>query len=503
MRTRRITAVVLVALVVLAAACSSSGSDAVGSSDTTAPAIGRAAPTGPSATFRPLTGGSGVFLGASRPVGDLASVGYAETEYAASGTAVSYTSAGDLPADGRFQLQPGPGADYATRVLVRRPTDPARFNGTVVVEWLNVSGGVDAAPDYTYLSDELLRGGYAWVGVSAQRIGVEGGPVLVKVPGGENSGAGKGLRAIDSARYGQLHHPGDAFSYDIFTQVGRGLLATGAGAPLAGLDVERLLAVGESQSAYALTTYVDGVQPLAHVYDGFLIHSRGGSPAPLGAPGSGIDLASSLAGAPTIIRTDLDVPVIVVETETDVLGLLDYDPARQPDSDRFRLWEIAGTAHADHVQIGDTEAVLGCSEPVNRGQQVYVLRAAIHDLDGWVADGTAPPRAPRLDIDRSTTPPTYVRDTVGNVRGGIRTPVVDAPVDVLSGLPVPGVSTICILFGSTTPIPAAQLSSLYPSRADYLAAYQQATDAAIAAGFVLPADRAAVLADADPSRIAG
>ena len=105
------------------------------------------------------------------------------SEYSASGTAVSYTSAGDLPANGMFQLQPGPSADYATRVLVRRPTDPNAFNGTVVVEWLNVSGGVDAGPDYTYLSDELIRGGYAWVGVSAQRIGVEGGPVLVSVPG--------------------------------------------------------------------------------------------------------------------------------------------------------------------------------------------------------------------------------------------------------------------------------------------------------------------------------
>ena len=56
--------------------------------------------------------------------------------------------------------------------LVRMPSDPAKFSGTVVVEWLNVSGGVDADPDWTSLHEEIVRRGDAWVGVSAQRIGV-------------------------------------------------------------------------------------------------------------------------------------------------------------------------------------------------------------------------------------------------------------------------------------------------------------------------------------------
>ncbi len=77
----------------------------------------------------------------------------------------------------------------------------------------------------------------------------------------------------------------------------------------------------------------------------------------------------------------------------------------------------------------------------------------------------------------------------------------DAPVDVLSGLPAPGASVICILFGTTTPIPAAQLTARYPTRDDYLAAYEKATDAAIDAGFVLPEDRKTALAEAQPDRI--
>ncbi len=43
-------------------------------------------------------------------------------------------------------------------------------------------------------------------------------------------------------------------------------------------------AVGESQSAFALTTYVDGVQPLTKAFDGFLVHSRGGAGLGLALP---------------------------------------------------------------------------------------------------------------------------------------------------------------------------------------------------------------------------
>jgi len=47
----------------------------------------------------------------------------------------------------------------------------------VIVEWLNVSGGVDAAPDWIQGHVELIRDGFAWIGVSAQFVGVEGAVV--------------------------------------------------------------------------------------------------------------------------------------------------------------------------------------------------------------------------------------------------------------------------------------------------------------------------------------
>jgi len=467
---------------------------------TSTTAAERVRPDGPAATFAPLTGGNGRFLLTASTGPDLAAAGYTETEFAASGTATAYTQDGELPADGRLALRPTTSAPYSTRVVVRRPATDAAFNGTMVVEWLNVSSGADASPDYAYLSDELVRKGYAWAGVSAQRIGIEGGDVAVPVSLGIDTGAGKGIRTIDPERYGALRHPGDAYSYDIFTQIGRALRGDSAPGPATdGLEVDRVLAVGESQSAFALTTYANGVQPLTDAFDGFLIHSRGGAGAPLGAPDSGIDITSTVLGPPTLLRTDLDVPTIVVQTETDVLGILNYSPSRQPDTDRLRVWEVAGTAHADRFQIGPVESALGCAGPINNGQQAFVMRAALRDLDEWAAGGDAPPTAEPLAIEESSGSPEFVLDDVGNVTGGVRTPAVEAPTAVLSGLPAEGASIICILMGSTSPLPAEQLATRYPEPDDYATAWAAATDATIDAGFFLPEDRAAIIADARPT----
>ena len=121
-----------------------------------------------------------------------------------SGTATSYRRRRiRCPADGMFELEPAGEADYVTRIIVRRPADPEAFNGTVVQEWLNVSAGADSQPDYTYLADELLRGGYAWVGVSAQHVGVEGGDDRggrARTP--RAPGSATGSRTNDPERYG-------------------------------------------------------------------------------------------------------------------------------------------------------------------------------------------------------------------------------------------------------------------------------------------------------------
>jgi hypothetical protein len=443
-----------------------------------------------------MTGGQGIQL-ASANASPLPS-GWIEEEFAVEGTAVSYTSEDPTPADGVLVLAKGPSAQYRTRILVRRPATAQDFDGSVLVEWLNVSGGFDADPDYSYLAAEIHRKGHVWVGVSAQYVGIEGGPVLVSTPLSEQAGAGKGLRAIDPERYGDLHHPGDAFAYDIYTQVARALRA-GKGGVLGDLVAERIIGIGESQSAFMLTTYANGVHPLAREYDAFLIHSRGRSGAPLGEASAGIDLVSSILAPAMRIRADLDVPVLVLQSETDMLFTLNYFPARQDDSELFRTWETAGTAHADAFLLGDVGDLLECGAPINAGPQHFIAKAALRRLDEWVRGGDAPPSAPRLSIDESNAP-AFIRDADGIVEGGIRTPLVDTPVDVLSGEPV-GTTLACSLFGSTTPLPAARIAELYASPQAYLDAYAEAAGVAIAAGHVLTEDEDALLAEADPSAV--
>jgi hypothetical protein len=269
---------------------------------------------------------------------DLAAYGYVEEEFFVSGTAMRYGSDVPLSSDGKWTALPRDRAAYTTRLLVRRPATRARFDGTVLVEWLNVSAGFDGTPDWTWPHTMLLRDGWAWVGVSAQYVGVSGGPPLNR---------GRALKEVSPVRYEPLHHPGDSFSYDIFSQAGAAVRAS-ATTLLGGLRPKRVIAAGESQSAYRLVTYVDAVHPLARVYDGFLVHSRPGDTAPLSEP------PQPAIAAPRVvaIRDDVDVPVLTFQTETDVVAI-GFFAARQPDGPNLRTWEVAGTAHVDTYAMFD------------------------------------------------------------------------------------------------------------------------------------------------------
>jgi hypothetical protein len=416
----------------------------------------------------------------------LSTYGYEEQEYFASGTASAFTAKSE-PSDGKWSVAPTTKASYRTRIIVRRPEDAAHFNGTVVVEWMNVSAG-ESAPDWDYLNPELMREGYAWVGVSAQALGVDGGSAILGAIKGAPSG---GLVQNEPARYGTLHHPGDKYALDMYAQIGNAL-RTKENVALRGLHPTHYVAVGESQSAFYLTTFADAIQPLTHTFDGIFIHSRGGSGAPLN--GSGI--TSSNQGPKGLrIRTDLNVPVFMFETQTDLIQL-GYAAAQQPNTKRIRTWEVAGTSHADAYLVGAAASILGCSTPVNSGPQHTVVQAAFAAFNKWVDNGTPPPSPPRFTLS-SSDPPTLALDAQGNVIGGVRTPAVDVPVATLSGAPAPGANAICSLFGQTIAYSPATLTSLYQTKSDYLAKYTSSLNKAIKAGFVLAADRPALLAQAE------
>lgn len=456
----------------------------------------------------PITSPGGAFIGGTTSF-DLAQVGYEQAEYFISGTADAYVNTAPLGTDGMWSVEPGETAAYKTRIVVYRPIERKQFRGTVFVEWLNVSGGVDAGPDWVQGHVEMIRQGAAWVGVSAQYVGVEGGPPLAGV-------ISLPLKEVDPARYGSLHHPGDSFSLDMFSQAGEAIRSPSGPNPLGTLEPKRVIAVGESQSAFKLTQYVNAVHPLAHVYDGYLIHSRGG----LGFPLSQDPQPAIVPPGSAIIREDVDVPVLIFETESD-LTFLAYFSARQEDSRHVRLWEVAGTAHYDTYGLVTGPADLGrspdaaaivfglsapipglleCDLPINSGPQHYVVNAALHKLVRWVKTGKAPRSAPRLEA--SAGPPVTIDvDAHGNALGGIRTPWVDAPIATFTGQQAG--TLLCMLFGTTTPFDEATLASLYPTHRAFTKAYKKSLRRAVKKGWILRPDAKLIKRWAADSAIGG
>jgi hypothetical protein len=461
----------------------------------------------------PITGGAGaVVFGTS--TFDGATFGYVEEEYFIGGTATSYTSATPLTEDGLWEVTAKDTADYKTRILVRRPTDASTFGGTVYVEWLNVTAGLDTGPTWSLSWIDMIRQGAVWIGVSTQRVGVEGG--------GNPMGEFRVLKKADPERYGSLNHPGDNYSYDIFSQAGATVWQQ-ADTILGGLQPEVVIAAGESQSGFRMASYLNTLAQMHDVYNGYLVHSRGSRAANLycatncADPGDPSDVKTPQT---VRIREDLTRPVLNFVTETDVVGQsLGYRRAEQPDSDVFRNWEVAGTAHGDAYSLGINDGELGdgvadeqlfaaqfgaptsvymgiieCSKPINAGPHTYVLRAALRSLDSWIRTGVPPASMPKLQNTADIM--SYETDDNGVALGGIRTPYVDVPLAVLSGYGQDAGGGFCGLFGTTTSFTAEQLDALYPSADDFLTKWNEATDAAVASGVILEIDAEAIKAAA-------
>ncbi len=423
---------------------------------------------------------------------DLASKGYTEQEYFLSGTATSFINVNELLSDGFWEAEPGEQAEYSTRAIVRRPANSADFNGTVLVEWMNVSAGFDSTPEWNNLHVELLRQGYVWVGVTAQLVGIEGR---------EDALVPFHLKSINPDRYESLSHPGDSWSYDIFSQLAEALRNPGEVDMLNGMQAERLIAAGESQSAFYMTTYVNAIHPLYNAYDAYIIHSRGEYASALAQPPQ----VSIPAPEQVLIRTDLDVPVWTFQAETDVLReTLNSVTVRQEDTELLRFWEAAGTAHADRYTLGAgnddpgddpsyaaiteerfVQGFIECDFPFNSGPMHFIFKAGLRQLNQWLIDGTPMPSAPYLEVSDDQS--MFVLDDQGNVLGGVRTPYVDAPAAVLSGLGQTG-GSFCGLFGTTRLFTAEEMAALYVDETGYVEAVTASANAAVDAGFLLPED---------------
>lgn len=425
----------------------------------------------PSAPGRPVT---------SRQA-QLATVGYLEEEFRLRGQSQAYATDGDWNDDGHWKLKNrGEPQAYETRVLVRRPKDPARFNGIVLVEWLNTSLGFDVDGGWMVTRDEIEREGYAWVGVSAEAASV------------------KSLKKANPERYAQAVVSDSDYSFDIYDHAAVAIrqAASQWGRPETQV---KLLGMGYSKSASFLFTFINAFQPRSNAYDGF--YMRGATPAAIQVNGWHINIVMPK------VRTDSKVPLMQVQTEMEVA--VSWPLSKTPDTDKLRYWEVAGGTHFDlHMRdesliASQADAKLTtprCFNPSSTLPTQVFDHAALHALRNWVTTGTPPPKAPRLQ----RTSLGFVKDDdVGNAMGGLRLPELDVPTasyGMFNNGPTNSlgfwVGFACIAGGTAKPLDAEILRSRYSSHQAYVQAYKQHADKLLSDGFLRPSGHALLLGKA-------
>jgi hypothetical protein len=395
--------------------------------------------------------------------------GYVEEEYFFQGVARA--------ADGTT-------APYKSRILVRRPTDPSHFNGSVILDWDNVTVPDDTDVGWLPMHNTIMDRGFVYVAVAAQELSIEKSPIA--------------LKQYDPVRYGSLSHPGDNYSFDIFSQAAEAVIEKvqpndtspdAEGVVLGDLlpEVTRRIAIGASQSGSRLHDYIDSWAKAAGVFEGFM---------PELADPTGVDRTVA--------------PTLWLNSQNE--GKATTVP---PDSDLFRFWEMAGSAHAPHdysqyqnsgyvyhetngnVDIYDRDEGTAWGYQYKPGdcqlnvyEPGYEYSAALVTIDDWVRTGNAPPVDPSTRFDR--TGGTLHYDDLSNIVGGVRSPIIDVPIaKYYAGVPPTGGSPCSQtgslpLVGGTEMMTAAELAAKYPTSQAYADAFEQQIETNLDRGWLLP-----------------
>jgi len=435
----------------------------------------------------PVTAASFPFLASdhdAEPI-DLGQYGYTEQEYLVSGRANVY-SWPDLKT-----LTVDTSGPYTTRILVRRPFDPARFSGNVRIEPFNPTAGHDLDAEWEIGHDGFMRNGDAYVGITVK-------PVTITA-----------LKKFDPARYGQLSMANpkpfqqrctpssptsekdgeDGLAWDIISQVGRLIKSDVPENPLRDLRIRNSDLTGWSQSGSYDVAYLNAISRHAampdgrSIFDGYL-------------PGAGSYAGTPINQcAPTIRVGDRRArynppdgrPVVIVTTPTDFYTAGSYNRRtdRPADSDtpsrRIRLYEIGVGCHLpmDHARNFPSTAELAQAGfppftnfvyPLSSFPLHAVLDGAFVNLDDWVTKGIAPPHAGRLmAADPIAWPVRAAEDEYGNPIGGIRTPNVDVLIATyVERGPTVHNTTEGYYAGYDIPFAPGYLKILYPTHQEYV-----------------------------------
>ncbi len=453
---------------------------------------------------------------------DLSTEGYEEEEYFMHGQANVY----DWPAINKLEsFARGP---YTTRILVRRPKDPSKFSGTVIVEALNPSLRYDAPIMWMESQDYFIHQGDVYVGVTVKPVAV------------------KSLKLFDPARYAALSFknplppsdtcpqsqlpaaPGglppesspateNGLIWDILSQTGALVRSGSRTNPLHDLKVTQVYLTGDSQSGAFVLIYANAIHPFSKlpdghpVYDGYLTSSAGGPGVPVNQCSPGVG-----PGDARLAMQPRSVPIIKIINQTD-LGYLNRRPDSDTYPDLYRGYEIAGAAHVHDwvLRWGAADADVAktgaggflsnakCQQRNEHGNEFptqYILDGAFANLERWSRDGVAPPRAAPLKVDDIQHARASLElDKFGNAKGGVRTPYVDVPL-VRYGAYMDGPG-ICELWGYQVRLSPETLKKLYPDRASYVSKVTAATRRILMEHWITKRDAGKIVKEAEGVRL--
>jgi hypothetical protein len=356
------------------------------------------------------------------------------------------------------------GAPYTTRIIVRRPSAVSEFSGVAVTEALH-AGGRSLIFEWSRVSILTRRHLFVEIVHSAANIGL--------------------LKAFNPERYATLAIA-QGQANEIIAQVGR-LVKSGTG-PFAAYRPRHATLMGTSASSGTVRAYLPAHAELrmpdgGPIFDGFLLTStNGNTPLPI-----------------------VDVPMIQMPTQTEVVTWAEQGIAyRRPDSDqpgnRFRLYEVAGMPHNNSR---DSPAFQNdpCTLPVTDFPAGAFTGLALTHLIDWIVKSKTPPRALPIAVDRdpSGDGSPLALDEHGNARGGVRNVWVDVPVatyGVFGKGKTTATDRLCQLAGTKVPLSQAALTSLYPSRAEYVKRIDQRLAELVRDGWFLPEYEGLVRGDA-------
>jgi hypothetical protein len=451
---------------------------------------------------------------------DLSAHGYVEHEYLLHGSADSWTWNGDFTA-----IPAGASSSFVTRVVVRRPADPAAFSGVVQLEPHHHMSN-DRALSWAAIGPWIVRSGHAHVGFTHE-------PLMVAL-----------LADWDPERYGSLSIENHTLRWDIAGQVAVAI-RNGALPDFAQLPADRIVLSGWSMTGTFCRTFLG---------EGF--HERwrhGGEPAINGylvciSSGAAVYRGYEMLLGDEILPADAPrrtieprgVPIIELLTEAESET---QQPVLREDSDtpgdRYRFYQVAGTGH--HVDgarrslnTNDTQRhqrsapapAAALLEPPTDARMDLVARAVFEMLDRWISDGVPPPaHTPRFSWGAADSPGPrglmeealpLLRDPDQNVVGGIRPPWIELPSG--SYLPhstpdlpdrgprvaavlkppypkEPDPHLVADLVPCLLPFSVQELQRRYGSREQYLVAYAARIEEFVRQGWLRSADAAELLDD--------